>query len=352
MNQVSPRRRRPGAVLGAPLNAWYVAATAHQLGRKPLARTVMGRRMVLYRTTDGTPVALADRCVHRPVSLSGGRVVGDDIVAAYTGFRYAPDGRCVAVPTQPNVPIGAAVTAFPVSEQNGFLWVWPGEASQARLRPPPMARWLDDEPDWHTFGGELTTPASLRLHHDNFADITHVALIDPEIAPPALHAGTPPLQVQVSETTVSFRREFPPAPVARWHAELLGVTPEANHAHIEEGEFCSPGMWVDRWTVMTDAGDRYVFVFTHALSPITQTSTRHLWRVSRNFAPGSAAHATLAAMFERYYARVGAVLESMQHMVDTEGETPEVQVAADAAGSQVRKIMARLVRDEQTGPPR
>ncbi len=331
-----------------PLNQWYVAAAAEEVGRTPLARTILNQRLALYRTTNGTVVALADRCSHRPVPLTGGRVEGDDIIAGYTGFRYAPDGRCVGVPTQNNVPRGAQVRAFPVHEDGTFVWVWRGDSSVAALHPPPSTPWLVD-PKWHSFGGSLDTGASLRLHHDNFADITHVALVDPDIAPPALNASTPPLQVRVTETTVSFRREFPPAPVASWHAELLGLDPEAVHAHIEEGEFCSPGLWVDHWTVVTESGDRHAFVFTHALSPINSTSTRHLWRVSRNFTAGAAAQGTLAPMFERYYGRVAAALELMQEVLDTDGEAPEVQLAADAAGSQVRKIMDRLVADESGG---
>ncbi len=338
---------RDNTVRALPHNSWYVVAASGEVGRRPLSRTVLGQRIALYRTTTGDVVALADRCVHRPVPLSGGYIDGDDIVAAYTGFRYAPDGRCVGVPTQSHVPIGARVRAFPVHDDGSFVWVWRGEASVAALRPAPNTPWLLDDA-WDTFGGSLDTAASLGLHHDNFADITHVALVDPEIAPPALAAGTPPLQVRVSETTVAFKREFPPAPVATWHAELLGMPVDAKHGHTEEGEFHSPGLWVDRWTVITDEGDEHCFIFTHALSPITATSTRHLWRVSRNFAPGVAAEGTLAPMFERYYARVATALETMQDVLDTDGDSPEVQLAADAAGSQVRKIMERMLADELT----
>ena len=87
--------------------------------------------MALYRTTDGTVVALADRCLTDPCRQHG-TVEGDDIVAAYTGFRYAPDGRCVGVPTQANVPRGARrISAFPVHEDGTFVWVWRGDASVA-----------------------------------------------------------------------------------------------------------------------------------------------------------------------------------------------------------------------------
>lgn len=338
-----PGRIRPRPQI--PHSAWYPLALSDEVGRTPLARRVLATPVVLYRTTSGAPVALEDRCAHRPVPLSGGRVEGDDIVSGYTGFRYAADGRCVGVPTQVNVPYGAAVRAFPSHDDGSFVWVWTGDPRLARLRPPPDTSWLRD-PAWSSFGDAWETNASVRLLIDNFSDITHVVNVDPEIAPPALGAGpTPPLNVTVSETTMRFTRDFPSAPVAGWQSMLAGIDPDAAFAQREEGEFYSPGLWVDRWHI--DAGDRTLsFLFTHALTPVDEVTTRHVWRVSRNFAPGAAATGTLGPMFDRYYRRVRDVLETMQQVVNTDGDRPEVSVAADAAAAAVRRIIDRLVADE------
>lgn len=343
----APRRR----CADVPHHAWYAAATTDEVGRAPLARQVLGTRVVLYRTTRGLAVALEDRCSHRPVPLSGGRIEGDDIVAGYTGFRYAPDGSCVAVPTQAQVPLGASVRAFPAHDDGSFVWVWTGDPGLAPLRPPPDTAWLRD-PSWATFGNAWDTAASMHLLLDNFSDITHVAHVDPEITPPALGSGQtpPPLEVMVSETTMRFSRDYPPAPVADWHAALIGVAPGAAYSQREEGEFRSPGLWVDRWHVAVagegSADGRHSFVFTHALTPVDDSVTRHVWRVSRNFAPSAAAEGTLAPLFDRYYRRVRQALETMQRIVTEDGARPEVSVAADAAAATVRRIMDRLVADE------
>lgn len=349
---INPSANRPGATAlpqrrcaDVPHNAWYAAATSDEVGRTPVARQILGTRVVVYRTREGQPVALEDRCAHRPVPLSTGRLEGDDIVAAYTGFRYAPDGRCVHVPTQAKVPIGAGVRAFPVHEDGSFVWLWPGEARLARLRPPPRTPWLR-EPTWATFGSGWITAASVRLLLDNFSDITHVAHVDPDIAPPALVAGpVPPLEVTVTETGMAYARQFPAVPLPDWQAQLLDLPPDAAFPQREEGEFRSPGLWVDRWHVDTDAG-RHSFVFTHALTPVDEGSTRHVWRVSRDFSPSPAATGTLAPLFERYYRKVRAALETMQRIVAEDGARPEVRIAADAGATQVRRIMDRLVADE------
>ncbi|MGZ0244410.1 MAG: Rieske 2Fe-2S domain-containing protein, partial [Alphaproteobacteria bacterium] len=60
-------------------NCWYVAATAQELGRELLGRTYLNEPVVLYRQEDGTPVAMEDRCAHRFLPLSKGRLVGDRV---------------------------------------------------------------------------------------------------------------------------------------------------------------------------------------------------------------------------------------------------------------------------------
>lgn len=331
-----------------PHNAWYAVATTDEVGRTPLARQVLGVRMVTYRTTDGRAVVLEDRCAHRPVPLSTGQLAGDDIVAGYTGFRYAPDGTCVSVPTQDNVPVGAAVRSFPVHDDGSFVWVWAGEPRHAALRPTPNTPWLRDS-GWVTFGSSWVTAASIRLLLDNFSDITHVAHVHPDITPPALTEGpVPPLEVTVSETGMSYARQYAPVQVPDWQAQVLELPAEQPHPQREEGEFRSPGLWVDRWHVDTDGG-RHTFVFTHALTPVDETSTRHVWRVSRNFADSAAATGTLAPLFEAYYLKVREALTTMQQIVTEDGHRADVRVAADAAAVQVRRIMDRLVADETGG---
>lgn len=329
-----------------PTNAWYVLATSDEVGGRPLGRRGVDTPVVLYRTADGTAVALEDRCAHRPYPLSLGRVEGDTIVSGYTGFVYGPDGVCVGVPTQAQVPFGARVRAFPVHEDATFVWVWTGDPALADLRRPPRTPWLHDE-QWSTFGGTLDTAANVMLLHENFADISHVAVVDPYITPPVLRSTPPPLEVEVSETTVSFSRRYTPAPIAGWHAAALQLPADAAHAQRETGGFVSPGLWTNTWEVHAEGvAPVPTFRFTHAITPVDARRTTHVWRVSRNFVPDEATTATLQPIFDEYYRRVQGILEIMQSVLDRDGPRREVNVAADAAALQVRKIMAQMVAEE------
>jgi len=332
---------------GYPRNAWYALASSEEVTRDPFGTRALDRPVVLFRTGDGTVVALGDRDAHRPYPLSAGHVDGDTIVSGYSGFAYDRTGACLRVPSQEQVPYGARVPAYPVSEQGGLVWVWLGEPGLADRRPPTATPWLTD-PAWSTFGGQWETAAHVGLLHDNFADITHVAVVDPVISPPVLAGVAPALEVELTETTVLFQRDWPAAPVPEWQAKISGTSATTSYPQHEEGAFLAAGLWADRWDVLVpdEEGGTQTFRFTHAVTPVDARSTRHLWRVSRNFAPGDEATDVLRPIFESYYLKVREILETMQQVIDRDGYGEDVNVAADLAALQVRKILRRLVADE------
>jgi vanillate O-demethylase monooxygenase subunit len=149
---------------------------------------------------------------------------------------------------------------------------------------------------------------------------------------------------------VSFSRTYQPAPIPQWQAELLGLPADDEHVQREQGAFMTPGLWVDRWDVHVDSAAHetqvHTFRFTHAVTPISPGKTRHAWRVSRNFALGEQAGKVLLPIFADYYRRVQRILETMQNVLDTDGPRKDVNVSADAAALQVRKIIRNMVADE------
>lgn len=111
-------------------NLWYRAAQATDLRRGRMVRRVLlGEPIVLGRTQQGEPFALRDICPHRGVPLSAGTICDDRTVeCAYHGWRFAPDGTCVAIPSlvdgQDIDPTRIRVRRYPLSEQDGLLWIY------------------------------------------------------------------------------------------------------------------------------------------------------------------------------------------------------------------------------------
>jgi phenylpropionate dioxygenase-like ring-hydroxylating dioxygenase large terminal subunit len=54
---------------------------------------------VLFRDDAGKPHALLNRCCHRGVQLSLGKVVDGAIACRYHGWRYDGSGRCIHIPS-------------------------------------------------------------------------------------------------------------------------------------------------------------------------------------------------------------------------------------------------------------
>ncbi|WP_151082986.1 aromatic ring-hydroxylating dioxygenase subunit alpha [Nocardioides cynanchi] len=327
-----------------PTDCWYAAAASPDVGRHLLAVRPLETPVVLWRTEGGDVVALQDRCAHRAYPLSAGALDGDTVRCGLCGFEYDTGGQCVAVPTQPRVPFGAHVASYPVQERDGVVWLWLGESGRARLHRVPELPWLTDE-RWSTVGDTAEVAAGALLLHENFADVTQVPFVAPEIAPAAL-ASAPPLEVVVTETTVQLRREFPPSPLPAWQAEMLG-TVDVDGTTVQGGFFLSPAAWVDHWDTSYEGGIARLR-FTQLVTPVDDASSRLHWRVSRDFAVGDpAADARMQEMFADYYARVQTAMETAQATLHCYGAGPEVNVAADVAALRVREIVRGMVAEER-----
>ena len=153
-------------------NYWYVAATDAEIERKPLGRIILGEPIVFYRLEDGTPVALEDRCAHRHLPLSMGKLVGDTLQCHYHGLRYDQTGTCVRVPGQDLIPRSARVRSYPVVERYHWLWIWMGDPALADPDKITDFHWLDD-PNWGAKGQYLHVKGNWQLVVDNLLDLTH-----------------------------------------------------------------------------------------------------------------------------------------------------------------------------------
>jgi len=175
MEPSAPHPPAPAPRSPAPAG-WFVAARAAAVRKRPLAATVCGVPLVLFRGADGRPAALEDRCPHRNAPLSAGRVRGGALECAYHGWRFDLDGSCVAVPALGRAPGAAAAraTAFPCLEQDGWVWVAPSGAPPAS--PPRRLPFLGAR-GYTTVRNELEVRASLYRAVENVLDVPHTAYL-------------------------------------------------------------------------------------------------------------------------------------------------------------------------------
>jgi phenylpropionate dioxygenase-like ring-hydroxylating dioxygenase large terminal subunit len=163
-------------------NTWYIAAEPQEVGPRPLARTILELPVVLFRTQSGKPVALEDKCPHRFMPLSLGRVVGERIQCGYHGAQFDASGACVLVPGQELVPPKARVASYPLVEKHGYVWIWMGDpAAAGDLSTIPEFLYRSGDARWDGgYGHFESIQANYNLINDNLFDITHAEYVHPE----------------------------------------------------------------------------------------------------------------------------------------------------------------------------
>jgi phenylpropionate dioxygenase-like ring-hydroxylating dioxygenase large terminal subunit len=164
-----------------PRRWWYPACASHELGRQPLGITLMDEPLVLFRGGGGVAHALADRCPHRNVPLSLGRVQRDGTLqCGYHGWCFDGDGRCTAVPALAT-PVGDeasprdAVSRW-VREEDGFVWVW-GAADVEPDRHPFRLPQLEDGPGVGEVVFRRDMDCTVHASVENALDVPHTAFL-------------------------------------------------------------------------------------------------------------------------------------------------------------------------------
>ncbi|MBM3487125.1 MAG: aromatic ring-hydroxylating dioxygenase subunit alpha [Alphaproteobacteria bacterium] len=333
------------------MNTWYVAAFGEELGDGLLARTYLDRPVVLYRRPDGTPVALEDRCCHRSLPLSLGRIEGANVRCGYHGLLFAPDGRCIEVPGQNTIPPGAQVPALPVVERHGYLWLWPGDAAKADPATIPDIAWNAD-PAWVKTGDYWHLKCNYELFNDISLDATHATYVHPATLGSAAIQDTPP----------RIERDGGVVRISRW---ILGCP--APPIWAAAGGFDGP---VDRWILATfiaptgscfdmgaavagsgaPEGDRSRGISNrtaHFVTPETARSSHYFWRFGRNYRTDDAALSeTVHANIRRTFEEDIVILEAQQKALGDRLDPRRIDVNADIATLQARRLVERLLAAE------
>jgi phenylpropionate dioxygenase-like ring-hydroxylating dioxygenase large terminal subunit len=340
-----------------PLNAWYAAAWDTEVGRTLLARTICERPVVLYRTSEGTPVALAEACWHRLVPLSMGRLDGDNLVCGYHGLAYGPNGRCTRMPAQETLNPSAAVTAYPVVERHRYVWIWPGDPDQADPALVPDLHWNDD-PAWAGDGELIQLDCDYRLVLDNLMDLTHEQFLHSDsLANDELSDAEPDVEHDEDSVTLT-----------RWMHGIEAPPFLAMQLKRKAPQYRGP---VDRWqmirftapsTITIDVGvapvgsgapegDRSAGVNGHVLNTITPAgpgSCHYFWAFTRNYHLGDQGLTNLLRQsVSRVFGQDSDMLGAQQRAIEANPEHEFYNLNIDIGAMWVRRIIEAKVAAEQ-----
>ena len=333
---------------------WYVVASLDELGPEPLARTVCGRHVVLFRQTDGTVVALEDRCPHRGYPLSRGTVVGDQIQCGYHGLTFDGCGTCVWAPNQGTVPSKANVTRHVVHLTGPWVWLWVGDPAQPEVDKLPLVPWMS-EPGWKVLTGMEPLAARYGTLVDNLLDLSHESYLH------AGYIGTPevattPIETSVDEDTevVSVRRRMKAVECPPFYSATTGLqTPIDRWQDIE---YHPVGCYILHVRVApagieprpdgSDPRAAHLKVL-YGITPSTRGTTLDFWALCRDFArDDEAVDDGMATMQTTVVLQDVDALDLLETRLAEMDEPPEVSLKIDAGGLAARRMIhAQIARN-------
>jgi phenylpropionate dioxygenase-like ring-hydroxylating dioxygenase large terminal subunit len=327
-----------------PFNQWYVAAFSHEVQEEPLARTVLGKPVALFRLDDGKVIALHDRCPHRGLPLSLGKRRGQRVQCGYHGLQFDASGACVGIPQQKSIPSSMCVRSYPVIEKWQWLWIWMGDPAKA------------DEsllPDHHALGVAspgyraipcfvLNMQANCQLMHDNLLDTSHLSYLHPglldtgEMASSKFWTKDEGHILRLGRDTPNVRFPGPLAAYFKIKADYPYDRTLTVEAHL-------PHLNVARQTIRDPADPDlppHELFAINCLTPESERSTHvfHAEVTSYEFdwTPEMIAGVKHIVMQDK------VAVEAIQQRYDQYGETNEVSLMTDQAGVKSRRIISRM----------
>jgi phenylpropionate dioxygenase-like ring-hydroxylating dioxygenase large terminal subunit len=112
-------------------NQWYVILESKELKKqKTLRITRFSLPLSLWRDEKSEVCCISDKCCHRGVSLSCGKIINGRLECPFHGFIYDKSGIVTTIPANGKntpVPTTMKVQSFKTFEAYGFIWLWWGD---------------------------------------------------------------------------------------------------------------------------------------------------------------------------------------------------------------------------------
>ncbi len=334
-----------------PRNCWYIAGWSDEVAERPLGRTVAGQPMAFFRAASGALAALEDRCCHRSLPLSLGKVIGERLQCGYHGLEFDATGACVKVPGQTTVPPGAQVPRYPVAERWGTIWVWPGEASADPALIPDF-HWFDAQ-GWVAPRGYFHVKCHYQRIIDNLLDFNHLQFVHTRTIGNDAIADIPSKTRRTGRGLEQTRwiLDRPPPPLFGRAGGFNGNVDRWMNVTYTVPSNCVFDIGCAAAGTGAPEGDRSKGIeirSMHAISPETETTAHYFWGYGRNFRIDEAATTELLKTGARATFSEDVELLEAQTRAHARGMKPEIDIAGDAAPLQARRIVDDMIVKEAT----
>jgi phenylpropionate dioxygenase-like ring-hydroxylating dioxygenase large terminal subunit len=165
------------------LQAWYPVFYVRDLDRaKPQAFTLLDIDLVIWWDRAAQQwQAFEDKCPHRLVPLSEGRIAADGLLECpYHGWAFSGSGNCERIPQEPEGEKAASsrracAKSFSTATRQDMLFVFPGNSENADRTPIPVIGPVEAQPEgWTLFDTFRDLPYDAITLLENVLDPSHL----------------------------------------------------------------------------------------------------------------------------------------------------------------------------------
>ena len=335
-------------------NGWYVACWESDLQDRPLERSIAGEPVAVFRGAGGKVGALRDRCPHRGVPLSMGKIVDGHLQCAYHGLRFDCSGACVHNPhTAGGRPERLRAASFAAHAAYGIVWVWMGDPEMADTALIPDYSWFaPDNPKYAVVRGSVLVKADYRLVMDNLLDLSHAEYLHANTVGTAGSSGSVKSSVLAGEGCVTVLRKvlnLTPSPVWRnvWkHSERID-----QESNMSWRAPCN--LLLDLAVMAPDQPRRPGghLPSAHLLTPETADSTRYHFAFARDFLIDDQDYSErlIALGAKAFNEEDRPVIEAAHQRIAAAGDTFKFAefTIGDGGARQARQMLDNLIAAER-----
>lgn len=157
---------------------WFVLCESRDVKNKPKSFKLLNKDIVVYRNKEQKVLAFIDRCPHRSIPVSDGKICNGNIVCPFHGWEFNEEGTCVKVPgmVEKETLKAPKLRKYETIENNGLVWLCLNPRSEKK---PYFASHLEDD-EMPTYSFRTHLKCSVLNIAENFLDPFHT---------PFVHAG-------------------------------------------------------------------------------------------------------------------------------------------------------------------
>jgi len=334
-------------------NYWYVGAYSDEVSSKPLSRVLLGEPVVLYRTETGAPVALEDRCAHRLLPLSMGKVVGDAIQCHYHALEFDRTGTCIRIPGQDRIPPSMKVKSYPVVEKDNCVFIWMGDREDADVSKVPGLFGMLFQEGWGATKVHCHVEGNYQLVIDNLLDLSHLATVHASTVGSMHVADSAKVETERDDDRVKVSRWTMNVPAAKTYQQFGNY--DSNIDRWQISEFFPPSYFrINNGSAIAGTGARegkgqnpWDFWVCHGITPSTEYSTHYFWHLGHKIWTDN--QADIKEFYEQCYGVVEediAVFQAQQKTINLDPTMPMREIGYDAGPLLARQIIERLLEEE------